>query len=122
MALSGESLARQVSFYGDKSEKQYSAAEISANNMALREWRKQYMNYWNSTAELTDIEKSVNDVIIAVALFAIALSLDYTYYEYFTFVNALDYISVVISVTTMDKSIDVVNHFYESLNKIDKII
>ena len=122
MALSGEPLAQQVSHFGDKPEKQYSAAEISANNVALREWRKQYMDYWNSTTELTGTGRPVDGVITAVAPFAAAPPLGYTYYAYTTFVNALDYTSVVIPVTMVDKSLDVVDHSYQPLNDIDKTI
>ncbi|KAF7511208.1 hypothetical protein GJ744_005105 [Endocarpon pusillum] len=122
MALSGEPLAQQLFLFGDKPEKQYSAAEISANNVALREWRKQYMDYWNSTTELTGTGRPVDGVITAVAPFAAAPPLGYTYYGYTMFVNGLDYTSVVIPVTMVDKSLDVVDHSYQPLNDIDKTI
>ncbi|ERF71857.1 hypothetical protein EPUS_01772 [Endocarpon pusillum Z07020] len=122
VALSGEPLAQQLSVFGDKPEKQYSAAEISANNVALREWRKQYMDYWNSTTEFTGTGRPVDGVITAAAPFAAAPPLGYTYYGYTMFVNGLDYTSVVIPVTTVDKSLDVVDHSYQPLNDIDKTI
>lgn len=123
MALSGEPLAPQVSMtYGDKPWEQYSAAQISANNIALREWQKHYMDYWNSTSELTGTGRPVDGLIAPVAPFAAARPEKYTYYGYSTFVNGLDYTAVVIPVTTADKSVDVVDLSYQPINEMDKTI
>lgn len=123
MALSGEPLAPQVSMsYGDKSWEQYSAAEISATNIGLRKWQKEYMDYWNSTAELTGTGRPVDGVIAPLAPFPAARPLKYTYYGYSMFVNGLDYTSVVIPVTNVDKSIDVVDRSYQPMNETDKTI
>jgi amidase len=123
MALSGEPMAPQVSMsYGDKPGEQYSAAKISANNIALREWQKQYMDYWNSTADLTGTGRPVDGLIAPLAPFAAARPTKYTYYGYTTFVNGLDYSTVVIPVTTVDKGVDVVDHSYQPLNEMDKTI
>jgi amidase len=123
MALSGEPLAPQISMaYGDKPSEQKTAAEIWKTNIELRKWQKQYMDYWNSTAELTGTGRPVDGVIAPIAPFAAARPLKYTYYGYSMFVNGLDYTSVVIPVTTVDKNIDLVDHSYQSLNEVDKTI
>jgi len=123
MALSGEPLAPQVSMtYGNKPWEQSSAAEISANNVELRKWQKEYLDYWTNTAELTDTGRPVDGLIAPLAPFAAARPLKYTYYGYSMFINGLDYTSVVIPVTTVDKGVDVVDSSYQSLNEIDKTI
>ena len=123
MALSGEPVLPQIAMlFGDKPGKQYSATEISANVVALREWRKQYLDYWNSTTELTGTGRPVDGVIAPVAPFAAARPLKYIYYGYTIFVNGLDYTSVAIPVTTVDKAIDVADRSYQPLNEIDKTI
>lgn len=122
-ALSGEPLAPQVSMtYRDKPWEQYSAAQIAANNIALREWRKEYMDYWNSTAELTGTGRPVDSLIAPLAPFPAARPQRYLHYGYSTFVNGLDYPSVAIPVTTVDKNVDVVDDAYQPRNEIDKMI
>lgn len=123
MALSGEPIAPQVSMlYGDAPVEQYSAAQISANNIALREWRKQYLDYWNSTAELTESGRPVDAFIAPLAPFAAARPEKFTYYGYTMFVNGLDYTSVVLPVTTVDQSVDIPDDSYEPLNEVDATI
>jgi amidase len=123
MALSGEPLAAQVSMsYGDAPVEQCSSAEISANNVALRKWQKEYMDYWNSTTDSTGTGRPVDGLIAPVAPFAAARPLEFKNYNYSTFVNGLDYTSVVIPVTVADKSIDVIDPSYQPLSEIDKAI
>jgi amidase len=123
MGLSGEPMALQVSIsYGDKPVQQYTATEISANNIELRKWKKDYLDYWNSTAESTGTGRPVDGLLVPIAPFSAARPLKYSYYGYSTFVNGLDYTSVVFPVTKVDKNIDVVDHSYQSLNETDKTI
>lgn len=67
-ALSGEPMVPQIAntygaeFANDVTPKD--ATFIAANNVAKREYQKEYMEYWNSTAELTGTGKPV-DVVIA---------------------------------------------------------
>jgi amidase len=123
MALAGEPMAPQVSIsYKDKPWGQKSAADIAANNVALREWRKEYLDYWNKTAEVTGTGRPVDGVIAPLAPFPAARPEKYIYYGYSIFVNGLDYTSVIIPVTTADKNVDVVDQFYKPVSDVDKMI
>ena len=61
-ALSGEPMAPQVARFG-KMGQQYSAAEVATVNVNLRELKKEYMEYWNSTAKLSKAGRRVDAVI-----------------------------------------------------------
>lgn len=120
-ALSGEPMSKQIQMtYGDKPGKEATASEISENNVAKRQWQKEYMDYWNSTAGLTGTERPVDGVICALAPYAAARPEKYQYYGLSSFVNGLDYTSVVVPVTEADKSVDKVVDGYEPLNDQDK--
>ncbi|KAI9818939.1 MAG: Acetamidase [Pycnora praestabilis] len=122
-ALSGEPVAMQVSgAYGDKPFEQMNASKIAETNILKREFQKDYMDYWNSTKEITGTGRSVDAVIAPIAPFAAALPEKYSYYGYSTFVNVLDYTSCVIPVTTADKAIDIVDEGYKPINEQDQKI
>ncbi|KAF1972622.1 amidase [Bimuria novae-zelandiae CBS 107.79] len=118
-ALSGEPMLPQVSSFSTL-EKQYSAAEIVAVNVRLRELKKHYMEYWNSTAKLSKTGRCVDAVIGPVAPWPAARPEKYAYYGYTTWVNALDYTSVVVPVTEVDKKIDVVDKDYQPMDERDR--
>lgn len=103
LALSGEPAAPQALV---QNTPQATATEIMAWNIAKREAQREYMEYWNSTTKLTGTGRAVDAVISPLAPFAAARPEGYTYYNYSTFVNVLDYSSVVVPVTTVDKGID----------------
>ncbi|KAI4288613.1 MAG: hypothetical protein L6R35_002122 [Caloplaca aegaea] len=107
-ALSGEPMIPQVvgAYSGDKPPED--ATYIAANNVAQREYQKEYMEYWNSTAELTGTGRPVDVVIAPVAPFSAARPGRYSYYGYSSIVNLLDYTACTLPVTTADKNIDVV--------------
>ena len=67
-ALSGEPMIPQVvgAYSGDKPPED--ATYIAANNVAQREYQKEYMEYWNSSAELTGTGRPVDVVIAPVCL------------------------------------------------------
>lgn len=68
-ALSGEPMSQQIAntYGGDLSTKPpKDAAFIAANNVTKREYQKEYMEYWNSTAKLTGTGKPVDVVISPV--------------------------------------------------------
>ncbi|KAF2785897.1 amidase [Melanomma pulvis-pyrius CBS 109.77] len=117
--LSGETMIDQVAFF-KKLDKEYTASEIAATNVKLRQLKKEYMEYWNGTAEKTSTGRPVDAVIAPLAPFPAARPGLYPYYGYSTFVNVLDYTSVVVPVTTVDKHIDEVDVGYESLSEMDK--
>lgn len=69
--LSGEPMAPQIDqTYGAgiKPKPPKDATHIAANNVAKREYQKEYLEYWNSTAELTGTGRPVDVVILPVRL------------------------------------------------------
>jgi amidase len=118
-ALSGEPMSDQVSFFG-KLDKEFTASEVAATNVRLRELKEEYLRYWNSTQEVTSTGRVVDAVISPLAPFAAARPGMYGYYGYSTFVNVLDYTSVVVPVTNVDKSVDKKDEGYEPISEADK--
>lgn len=118
-ALSGEPMLPQVNSY-ETLEKHYSAAEIAAVNVRLRELKKDYMEYWNSTANLSKSGRCVDAVITPIAPWPAARPEKYSYYAYSAWVNALDYTSVIVPVTEVDKKIDVIDADYKPMDETDR--
>ncbi|KAJ5923244.1 hypothetical protein N7454_008489 [Penicillium verhagenii] len=104
-SLSGEGKATQVIVSEEGIELKASA--ISAINITKREYQKQYMDYWNSTVELTGTGRPVDGVFCPLAPHAAVIPGQYGHVGYTTFVNVLDYTTVSIPVTFADKSVDV---------------
>ncbi|KAI4129007.1 MAG: hypothetical protein LQ338_002474 [Usnochroma carphineum] len=122
-ALSGEPMAPQISgTYGADfaDEPAKDATHIAANNVAKREYQKEYMEYWNSTAELTGTGTPVDVVIAPVAPFAAARPNRYDYYGYSVIVNALDYTACTLPVTTVDQHIDTVDPSFKPVGELDR--
>ncbi|KAF2025582.1 amidase [Setomelanomma holmii] len=120
-ALSGEPMADQVKFY-ETLDTEFKASEIAATNVELRTLKKEHMDYWNSTKDKTSTGRPVDGVICPLAPFPAARPGKYTYYGYSTWVNVLDYTSVVVPVTNVDKAVDVRDEGYEALSDQDKQI
>ena len=121
--LSGEPLAPQVgATYGDKPFEQMKASQIAENNLAKREYQKEYMEYWNSTEGLTGTGRPVDALIIPVAPFSAPRPTHYTYYGYSTIFNVLDYTSCTFPVTNVDQSIDIVAKDFKPIDDHDKKI
>ncbi|KAF7594201.1 Acetamidase [Aspergillus hancockii] len=120
LALSGETKASQVIVGGGLPQK--SALEIAALNVEKRQYQKLYMDYWNSTADITGTGRPVDGVICPCAPFAAVIPQKYGYIGYTPFVNVLDYTSVVFPVTHADKTIDVPRPRTEFLSEVDKVI
>ncbi|RVX69367.1 hypothetical protein B0A52_06962 [Exophiala mesophila] len=122
-ALSGEPMSTQIQMsYGEGPGEQLKASDIAAVNVEKRALQKKYMDYWNSTAEITGTGRPVDGVISPVAPYPAARQLKYLYYGYTVWVNALDYTSVVIPVTQGDAAKDVYPKDYSPLNDNDKQI
>lgn len=115
--LTGETPAPQVIM---EETPQANASDIMAANIAKREAQKDYMEYWNSTAEHTGTGEPVDCVISPLAPFPAARPAKYTYYGYSVFVNVLDYTSVVVPVTTVDKNVDKKNEGFSAIDETDK--
>lgn len=105
-ALSGETPIPQI-ILNNPPMPQKTALEIAALNVAKREWQKMYMDYWNSTAELTGTGRPVDGVFCPAAPHAAVIPLKYAHVGYTSFLNTLDYTTVVIPVTRADKAVDV---------------
>ena len=121
LSLSGEPISPQVAaFYGMTPVDEMNATRIAATNVMKREYQKTYMDYWNSTEELTGTDRPVDAFIMPVAPFAAARPNKYGYYGYSTIVNLLDYTSCSIPITTVDRNIDMKDEQFEPQNSIDK--
>ena len=59
---------------------QLSASEISAVNVAKREYQREYLEYWNNTSALTGTGRPVDAIIGPVAPFPAARPNMYSYY------------------------------------------
>ncbi|GAB7366608.1 hypothetical protein MBLNU230_g8593t1 [Neophaeotheca triangularis] len=117
LELSGEPAAPQALVMKNP---QANATEIMKWNIAQREAQKEYMEYWNSTTKLTGTGRAVDAVISPLAPFAAARPQGYLYYNYSTFVNVLDYSSVVVPVTTVDKNVDKKVEGFKAVDETDQ--
>lgn len=80
-ALSGEPIAPQVVVaYGTKPSEPFTASQIAKNNVAQREYQKEYMDYWNSTQDLTGTGRPVDAIISPLAPYPAARREKYHYY------------------------------------------
>jgi amidase len=76
--LSGEPLNWRIKeLYGEEATTPKTANKMAETYLKLREYQKEYMEYWNSTAKLTKSGKPVEAILTPVAPFA-ALQLDKT--------------------------------------------
>ncbi|KAJ5495774.1 Acetamidase [Penicillium diatomitis] len=101
--LSGEPRPKQV-ISGPNA---LSVTQITELNVAKREYQKEYMDYWNSTAKLTGTGRPVDGFFSPIAPHAAVVPENYKHVGYSCFVNLLDYTSVTLPVTHADKSVDV---------------
>jgi amidase len=115
--LSGEPVAPQVIV---DNAPQANASDIMAANIAKRDLQKRYMEYWNSTAKLTKTGRPVDAIICPLAPFPAARPQGFLYYGYSVFVNVLDYTSVVVPVTQVDKKVDVKREGFEPVDETDR--
>ncbi|KAM0723815.1 hypothetical protein Q7P37_000805 [Cladosporium fusiforme] len=116
-ALSGEPPAPQLI---SAESPQANASDIMATNVAKRQAQKAYLDYWNSTAELSGTGRPVDAVISPLAPFAAARPEKYTYLTYSSFVNVLDYTSVVVPVTQADKNVDARVEDFQPVDDVDR--
>ncbi|KAJ5164264.1 Amidase [Penicillium coprophilum] len=103
-SLSGESPAPQVISADHGTE--MTASEIAALNVAKRQYQKQYMDYWHSTAEVTGTGRPVDGLFCPLAPHAAVIPSEYNYVGYTGFVNLLDYTSLAVPVTFANKEVD----------------
>ena len=79
-SLSGEPMASQISGLYGTLKPQFTASEISAINVTKREYQREYMEYWNSTASVTGTGRPVEAIIGPTAPFPAARPNMYLYY------------------------------------------
>ncbi|KAB8293877.1 hypothetical protein EYC80_009356 [Monilinia laxa] len=120
LALSGEPMIPQIQGHYSDLKPQMTGFDIAAVNVEKREYQKEYMEYWNSTAELTGTGRAVDAIITPLAPMPANLSMTFDYIAYSTFVNLLDYSAAILPVTTVDKNIDLFDHEYTPLNAEDE--
>ncbi|KAH7133673.1 acetamidase [Dactylonectria macrodidyma] len=120
-SLSKEPIADQLArTYGQEPIAEKTASQIAATNIAKRDYQTQYMEYWNSTSQLTETGEPVVAVIAPVAPYAAARPGKYDAYSYTIFANVLDYSSAVIPVTTCNQDIDLFNKGYVPFSALDE--
>lgn len=66
--------------YGNAPIAEKSASHIAAINIGKRNYQKKYLEYWNSTSELTATGRPVDGFIMPVAAIAAARLKLYNYY------------------------------------------
>ena len=121
--LSGESISPQVApLFGSKPREQSNAIKIAATNVTKRKYQKEYMEYWNSTAQLTGTDRPVDAIIMPVAPFAAARPETFQYYGYTSIFNVLDYSSCVVPITNVDPDIDKVDTNFKPFDEHDEKI
>ncbi|KJR81677.1 amidase [Sporothrix schenckii 1099-18] len=124
IGLSGEPLQWRVAeLYGTAPKAPTTADQLFDGNLELFQYRRDYMDYWNSTAALTKSGRPVDAILAPVAPGA-AVELDNKNFHvgYTPWVNTLDYTAAVFPVTRVDPAIDVVEKDYTPLNDLDKAI
>lgn len=82
------------------------AVQISDLNIRKRRYQKAYLDYWNSTSELTRSGRPVDALICATAPHAAVIPGCFRHVGYTSFVNVLDWTSAVFPVTHADKDSD----------------
>ena len=120
LGLSGEPPIPQIAPFVSKLGEQADATKIAALNVSKREYQKEYMEYWNSTIDMTGTGRAVDAIIMPVAPFAAARPETYSYYGYSSIFNNLDYSSCVVPVTNVDKQIDLIDEKFKPLDDLDR--
>jgi amidase len=134
-----------LAVYGKRGP-EYTASQIAKLNVQKRQYQKEYMEYWNSTSDITS--RPVDAVIAPIAplgppgptclkipLITIGSNTHPSNYRakfgntekrvmpsFTAWVNLLDYSAAVLPVTLADKNIDIVDKGYKPMNEIDKMV
>lgn len=116
-ALSGEEPKPNIMF---EQSSQANATDIMRNQVNKRDAEKEYMEYWNSTGEVTGTGRPVDAIISPLAPFTAARPNKYTSYSYSVWVNVLDYSSAIVPVTKVDKNVDKAYTDYKPVSETDE--
>ncbi|KAL3483066.1 putative general amidase GmdA [Aspergillus germanicus] len=120
LSLSGEPATPTV--FGSKPSAPVDACEVMRRTIALRNYRKAYLDYWNSTAALTGTGKPVDALIAPVHHGPPPAMGRVRYMGYTCAFNVLDYSASVIPVTHARKDIDVYPPDFSPLNNMDSVV
>ncbi|RAL15913.1 putative general amidase GmdA [Aspergillus homomorphus CBS 101889] len=118
LALSGEE--QRAECFLQPSEPQ-NAMQIAALNIQKRQYQKEYLVYWNSTAALTGTGRPVDALICSTCPYAAFLPGQYKHGDT-PFVNVLDYPAVVFPVTYADRVVDKAERPDVFLSEMDEVI
>ncbi|KAF7586619.1 hypothetical protein BBP40_008555 [Aspergillus hancockii] len=99
-----------------------SAGEVAKVNVEKRQYQKAYLDYWRSTGALTKTRRPVDALFCAAAPHAAVVPGQFRHVGYTSFVNVLDYPSVIIPVTHADKLVDKRESRTDFLSETDKEI
>ncbi|KAK5702415.1 hypothetical protein LTR17_022342 [Elasticomyces elasticus] len=120
--LSGESIVPQIShlFPDGKIKPPMPLIEWEDRVLHMKDYRTRYQDYWTSTAKDSENGRPVDAFIVPISPTAAVIPGKFYHSPYSSFVNVLDYSSIVIQVTVTNKSIDIVPSNYTALNEKDK--
>lgn len=122
-ALSGEPLIPAIQArYGSAATAEANASEIAALHRELRDYKKEYLDYWMSTVEQTGTGRPVDAVLMPVAPYAAARKGKFAYAGYTMILNGLDYTAITIPVTTVDAKVDKVDDGHQPISDRDKSV
>lgn len=79
LALSGEPMIPQIQGHYSSLKPQMTGFDIAAVNVEKREYQKEYMDYWNSTASLTGTGRAIDAVITPLAPMPANLTMTFDY-------------------------------------------
>ncbi|KAK0654584.1 putative amidase PB8B6.03 [Lasiodiplodia hormozganensis] len=107
LALSGEPMNPVMPpFFHVGAPKILDATEIMKLNKAIREYRADFLDHWNRTAEITAAGQPVDAILMPVFPSAAPRKGNVNWLGYTAIINLLDYASYAIPVCRVDKMID----------------
>ncbi|KAF8846807.1 amidase [Acephala macrosclerotiorum] len=89
--------------------------------MHMKDYRQRYHDYWSSTANKTRNGRPVEAIILPVSPYAAVLPGKFFHSPYTSFINVLDYTTIVIPITFADKNIDVIPSGFVPLTEKDRV-
>ena len=105
LGLSGEPQPEQIGVNRPPGE-QKTVLEVAAINIAKRSYQKAYLEYWNSTKQLTSTGRPIDAVLCPVTAHSAVIPTKSHSMEYTLVPSLLDYTAVVMPVTEVKKQVD----------------
>jgi amidase len=121
LSLSGEPPTAECRVeIGDKPRPPISLPDFFSLTLELKRYREEMADQWASTASQTRTGRPVDAVILPVAPHAGVLPGKYYTYSYSSVMNARDYCSIVVPVTTASKYLDKFEKDYQPMGEVDR--